>query len=203
MTIDTNEPIADEAEPRSTPDRKSVTVTLPSSRVVLRLLGGLMVLALMATVVVESIHIHNLDNSRTTSSLPPLQPSGSGLDATSRSAIAAATSYAEAFATYNYLHLAADFGATESHAVDPFLTEYQKETAQLRPSLIKAKASSTGTVKSAGIVSVTPTTAVVDVFLDQAVVNAGSSQPRVDSQRVQMSLTRVNNEWKISKVEVS
>lgn len=202
MTIDTNEHVTDEVE--RAPDRKSVTLTLPSSRVVLRLLGLVLVLALVATVVIESIHIHDLDKSNSSSSLPPLQTgTTTGLDAASRGAIAAASSYAQAFATYNYLHLPQDFAVTEAHSVDPFLAEYKKETSLIQPNLVKAKSSSTGSVKSAGIVSITPTTAVVDVFLDQTIMNAGSSKPRVDSQRVQMSLTRVDSEWKISKVEVS
>lgn len=202
MTIDTNEPITDEAEP--TPPRKSVTLTLPSSRAAAQILGVILVLALIATVIVESIHIHNLDKSRSSSSLPPLRSGTTvGLDDTSRGAIATASSYAQAFATYNYLHLSQDFAVTEAHAVDPFLTEYKKETSLIQSSLIKAKSSSTGTVKSAGLVSITPTTAVVDIFLDQTIVNAGSAKPRVDTQRVQMSLTRVDSEWKIAKVEVS
>lgn len=202
MTIDDDEALPDAVEPPA-PDRKSVTVTLPSSRTTLRLLAIVLVLGLIATVIVESIHIHNLDTSGSASTLPPLTDStGGGLDATSRSAIAAATSYAQSFATYDYLHLTQDFAVTEAHAVDPFLSEYTKETAAIRPSLVKAKARSTGIVKSAGIVSVSPTSAVVDLFLNQSVVNAASTKPQVNLQRVTMSLTRVGSEWKITKVVV-
>jgi hypothetical protein len=202
MTIDTNEPITDEVEP-PLPDRKSVTVTLPSARIVFRALAVVVVLALVATVVVESVHIHHLDQSTSSGSLPPLpSTNGGGLDATSRSAIAAASTYAQAFATYNYLHLTQDFAVTEGHSIDPFLTEYRKETAAIRPSLVKAKASSTGTVRSAGIVSVTPTTAEVDVLLNQSVINAASSKPQVQFHGAMMTLTRVAGEWKIVKLEV-
>lgn len=202
MTIDTNEPTDQPStEPVEPPPRRSVTLTLPSARSLLRGLAAVIILALVVTVIVESVHIHHLDASRSASS-PVQLNAAAGLDATSRSALAAATGYAEAFATYDYRHLAQDFAVTEAHSVDPFLSEYKKETAAIQPNLAKLKSSSTGKVRSAGVVSVGPTTAVVDVFLDQTIVNSAAPKPRLDPQRLTMSLSRVAGQWKITKVDV-
>jgi hypothetical protein len=120
------------------------------------------------------------------------------LSPSARGAIAAATTYAADFATYSYGGLDAAFAKTESHSVDPFLSQYRNETAQLRATLVKAKASSSAKIVSAGIASLTSTSAVVDLFLNQTIIN--SSGTHVDAQRVEMTLQLQHNEWLISKV---
>jgi hypothetical protein len=207
MTIDTNETTSrqPEAEP---PARRSVTIRLPTRRIALVGVVAAIVLGLVATVTIESVYISRHHGGTSQSSLPNLgEQAGGGsgtssLDAVRSSAVQAATTYTVAFATYNYQHLGQDFGVTEAHAVDPFLTQYRKETASIRPDLVKLKSISTGKVLSAAAVSVTPTTAVVDLFLDQTIVNSASAKPHVDSQRVQMSLRRTSTSaaWQITKV---
>jgi hypothetical protein len=206
MTIDTNEPAPDQAAAdASHDDRKSVTVTLPSRRGVVRGAIAVVILALVATVVVESIHIHHLSRAKSDASLALLRlqaGAGGSFDATQHSALTAATSYATAFSSYNYRHLTQDFAATESHATGPFLTQYRKSTAAIQPNLVKLKSISTGKVVSAGIASVTPTSAVVDLFVNQTIVNSARPKPTVEPQRMQMELTRdsATSPWLISKV---
>lgn len=144
---------------------------------------------LVAVVVIGALRLTNSGDGSATRTLQ-LQ----------RSAVTTATSYTTVFATYDYRHLDRDFAVTESHAVNPFLDQYRKETAQIRDQLVKAKSRSTGKVRSAGIVSLHGSTAVVDLFLDQTISNAGSSQPRTDPQRVQMTLVRRDGTWLISDV---
>jgi hypothetical protein len=202
MTTDTNETTSDGTE-ADTPGRKSVTIHLPTRHTALRGAVAVLLLALVATVIIESVDISRHSSSSSQPSLPSLgDQAGASSVADRSSAVQAATSYTVAFATYNYQHLSQDFAVTESHAVDPFLTQYRKETASIRPDLVKLKSISTGRVLSAAAVSATPTTAIVDLFLDQTIVNSASAKPHVDSQRVQMGLRRATttSPWQITKV---
>jgi hypothetical protein len=133
-----------------------------------------------------------------TTSRAQLEQRASEMPTLGVSAVTAAQSYAIDFATYTYDNLDAAFAKTESHSVDPFLSQYRNETAQLRATLVKAKASSSATIVSAGLVSLTATSAVVDLFLNQSITN--SSGNHVDAQRVQMTLQFEQGEWLISKV---
>lgn len=126
---------------------------------------------------------------------------GTGLTAAGRSAVAAASRYAVQFATYDYRHLAADFAKTEANSVAPFRQQYQQRVAgRLAHVLRNAKSRSTAKVVSAGLVSLTSSTAVVDVFLNQTIVNKHTARPRLDPQRIVMTLRRVGSQWKISRV---
>ena len=40
------------------------------------------------------------------------------------------------------------------------------------------------------------------VFLDQTVTNTNSPQPRVDRNRMQLSLIRQDGDWKLSNVQL-
>lgn len=166
---------------------RSVTLKLPALR---SLLGLLAAAAFIAGAVVAGVRTHHL--STTKAQLEhQLSPSA-------RSAIEAARSYAVDFATYSYDDLDTAFALTESHAVDPFLSQYRDETGQLRDTLVKAKASSSATVVSAGIATLSASTAVVDLFLNQTIRNASGSH--VDAQRVEMTLAFRDGHWLISKV---
>jgi hypothetical protein len=207
LTIDTNEPAApSEAPDAPPPERKSVTFTLPSGTVVFGAVVALVIAALIATTAYESIHAHHLAKQKSALSLDLLRAQATdGTRSTSTdldSAIAAATSYATAFASYNYQHLSQDFAATEAHATEPFLTQYKRETAGIQPDLVRLKSISTGKVLSAGAVSVTPTNAVVDIFLNQTIVNSARTKPTVEPQRMQMALSRTSatSPWLITKV---
>jgi Mce-associated membrane protein len=182
MTIDTDEPTVAPTDPGGS--RRSVQITLPSGRWIGRLAVLVLVAGLVAAVVITSLRLHHQR----------------ALTSARNSARLAATAYTEQFATYNYQDLAHDFSLTEAHSVSPFLDQYRKETAQIQPDLVKLKSSSTGKVLSAGVVSATTKNAVVDLFLNQTIANSASKQPRVDSQRVQMSMVRLHGRWLISKV---
>lgn len=164
--------------------RRSVQLPLPSARLLGVAVAVILFAGLVAAIVVTGIRLHNQN----------------ALASARSSARAAAEQYTEQFATYNYQSLSHDFALTEAHAVDPFLTQYRKETVQLEPSLVKLKASSTGKVLSAGVVSATTSHAVVDLFLDQTITNSQSTQPQVDPQRVEMSMVRMHGRWLITKV---
>jgi hypothetical protein len=190
--------------------RRTVTLSLPTGNGLVRLVGALLVVVLVAIVVVEAVRLHDLshDKSRLSQQLKDLSgvapttsaSSAAGLSTLQQSALAAARTYATEFATYNYKDFNAQLALTESHSIDPFLTQYRTEAAPLRADIVKVKSVSTGKVISAGVASISPTTAVVDLFLNQTISNSASSTPRVESQRVEMTLTRRGSQWLISKV---
>jgi len=115
-----------------------------------------------------------------------------------QSALGAAKSYAITFATYRYDNLDANFAATEAHSVDPFLSQYRSTTGALRATVTSVKASSSAKIVSAGLASINATSAVVDLFLDQSIVNV--RQTRTLAQRVEMTLVRRDGKWLISRV---
>jgi Mce-associated membrane protein len=173
----------------------------------------MLVMVMVAIIIVEAVRLHDLshDKSKLRSQLAQLSgtiPNGSaspggsqpGMTALQQSALTAAKIYAAEFATYNYRDFDSQLALVESHSVDPFLSQYKRETEQLKPDIVKAQSVSTGKVISAGVESISPTRAVVDVFLNQTISNSGSSTPRVDSQRVQMTLSRHGDRWLISNV---
>jgi hypothetical protein len=197
--------MTDENQPPSSDGRRSVTVPLPSSNGLVALIASVIVILLVAALVLEGARLHDANHDKSTlkaelNGRPAATAAGTGLNAEAQSAISTATTYAEQFSTYNYKSLTTDFGLTESHALEPFLSKYKSETAQIRPDLVKLKATSSGKVIGAGIASITPSTAVVDLFLNQTISNSASTQPRVDNQRVEMTLTKQANRWLISKV---
>jgi hypothetical protein len=195
--------------PATASPRRTVTLAIPSGRGLVRVVATLLVLLLVATVVVEAVRLHDLshDRSRLRSQLKTINgqapqggPAATGLSLLERGAITAATEYAIDFATYNYKNFDAQLALTESHSVDPFLTQYKNEAAPLRADIIRVKSVSTAKVISAGIATISPSRAVVDLFLDQTISNSASPTPKVEPQRVEMTLARRGGRWLISKV---
>jgi hypothetical protein len=193
----------------SEPPRRSVTVSLPSGRGLVRAVGALIVVVLIATMVVEAVRLHDLSNDKSHlaaqlnaahGQAPDGTGSGAGLSDVERSALAAAKTYATEFATYNYRDFDSQLALTESHSIDPFLSQYRSEAAPLRSSIIKVKSVSTAKVISAGIASISSTNAVADLFLDQTISNSSRTTPQVEPQRIEMTLTRRGGRWLISKV---
>lgn len=175
------------------PPRRALTIPLPSSRALSVAWPVVTAAAVVAVIVIGALRLAGVGGG---------DSGAADLAARQRSAVSTATRYAAAFATYDYRHLDRDFAATESHAVNPFLDQYRRETGQIRNELVTAKSRSSGKVLSAGLVSLRSGTAVVDIFLDQTIRNARSAQPRTEPQRVQMTLTLRAGRWLISNVKV-
>lgn len=171
----------------TTDSGRSVTLRLPSASKAVGIVAGT---AIVAGAIVAGVRTHDLSNdkARLNHTLSPFE----------QSAIDTAKTYAITFATYRYDDLDADFAATEAHSVDPFLTQYRSTTDALRASVTQAKASSSAKVISAGLASITSTSAVIDLFLDQSIVNV--KQTRTLAQRVEMTLVRRDGRWLISRV---
>lgn len=121
------------------------------------------------------------------------------LDAARASALQAAQTYAVDFGSYDYAHLDQDFRRVTAHLTPDFAKKYASVGSGLRSVIQQYHGKSTATVQGAGLASVTATAAVAVVFLDQTVTTTQSTTPRVDRNRMQMTLQRQRNgTWLIS-----
>ncbi|MCQ4084054.1 hypothetical protein NGB36_26595 [Streptomyces sp. RB6PN25] len=124
-------------------------------------------------------------------------------------ALAAARTAAPVILSYDYRHLARDFAAADSHLTGPFRDQYRKTTqtvvgptAARYHGIVKATvAQPTGGLPAASVVSATPDSAVVLLFMNQVTTSTQISGPRLDLDRVRMTLTSTPGGWKVSAVD--
>lgn len=116
------------------------------------------------------------------------------------SALAAARTYSVELSSYRYTELQKDFELVLSHSTPAFQKNYTKSSSALNKILVQYKASATGSVKAAGVVSATTKQVVVLVDVDQKVTNSTKKTPTQDESRLQMTLVRENGRWLIDKL---
>ena len=150
-----------------------------------------LVLALAGSVV-YAVHEHSRADKASTSLK---------LDALRASALKTATTVATSFGTYDYQTLTADFDRTRAYLTPTFASDFSKITASIGTLITQDKGQTVGTVQGTGVQSITSTTAVVLVFLDQKVTTAESSTPRLDHNRLKLTLTlQKNKTWLVSNL---
>ncbi len=124
-------------------------------------------------------------------------------DSARTSAVKAASSYAVEIGSYNYRHLQQDFNLVKSHSTPSFRASFSQSSDALSSLLSKYHATAAGTVAAAGVVSASPTKAVVIVFLNQKVTNtAKTGGASTDHLRLEMTLDNSNGHWLIDKVKL-
>jgi Mce-associated membrane protein len=136
-------------------------------------------------------------------------------------AMAAARSFAVRLTSYDYRHIDEDVAAVSAGAGDSsrcekrddgtpvkdaegcFKTEYDLAGgAQFQKLMKDNKAVSKGEVLSAGVVSSKGDRVVVLLAVDQTASNANRPSPRVDHTRIQLTLERIDGEWRVVDVAV-
>lgn len=117
-------------------------------------------------------------------------------------ALATAKAYAVTVTSYDYQNLDRNFGDVLDGATGEFKDQYGGASKVLRQLITDAKAKATGTVQDAGIQSATPDQVEVLVFVDQTITNAVTPRPRLDRNRVLMTLTRHDGRWLVEKLEL-
>lgn len=167
------------------------------TRVVLPWAAAALVLVVSAALVWSLVRVHQRS---TELSAARLELSGDQqLEAARTSALKAAQTYAVYFGSYDYAHLDADFQRVTAHLTPDFAKKYVSVSSGLRSVIQQYHGKSTATVQGAGIASVTETSAVILVFLDQTVVTSQSKTPRIDRNRMQMSMQRKSGgSWLVS-----
>jgi Mce-associated membrane protein len=121
---------------------------------------------------------------------------------TARSAAeAAAESDAVDLLSYDYRHLDRDFARARSHLTGRFVADYTTTTQHtVRPLAPQVHAVVKATVASSSVVRASENQVVVLLFVNQTTTSTRLSAPRTDLNRVRITMTRVGDGWKVSKV---
>jgi hypothetical protein len=166
--------------------------------------AAVLVLALVATVVVLAVRLgrqsSKVDAANRKAATATAKANTLTADAVNRSsALAAAQKYAIDFGSYDYAKLDQDFQLVSSHLTPAFATKYKQISGQLRTVIVQYKGKSTATVEGAGVQSVGANSAVVLMFLDQTVNTTQSATPRIDRNRLKITLAhQPDGSWLIS-----
>ncbi len=124
------------------------------------------------------------------------------LAAASDSALQAARDYAGVLTTLDAGHIDDNYRRSLDGATGAFKDAYSQGSAQLRQILIDNKAVGSGVVVDAAVKAATPTTVEVLLFVDQSITNAAIPSPRIDRNRIAMTMQLVNGRWLASKVDI-
>ena len=122
--------------------------------------------------------------------------------AASRAALDAAKKYAAVLTTLNAKDIDTNYQQALEGATGEFKDEYSQGSTHLRQLLIDNQAEGKGVVVDAAVKSVTTTKVDVLLFVDQTVSNAALPEPRIDRNRVQMTMVLVGHRWLASKVDI-
>lgn len=125
-----------------------------------------------------------------------------GLKSARSAASASAKQYAVHLTSYDFRNLDGNFKAVTQDSSNRFAKEYKKVSANLKKLIQKFKATSKGAVLQQGIVSLDQQNAVVTLFVDQTITNTNSPEPRVDRNRMRMSLVRSADRWLLDDVQL-
>ncbi|WP_051183404.1 hypothetical protein [Nocardia vinacea] len=117
-------------------------------------------------------------------------------------ALAAAQDFATALTSIDSSHIDSDFATVLNGATGEFKSMYSKSADQLKPMLLQAKSVSKGHVVAASVQSASENQAVIMLFVDAEITNVTNPTPRVDRNRILMTMDRVDGRWLTSKVEL-
>lgn len=118
-------------------------------------------------------------------------------------ALAAAKDYAVTLTTLDTADIDGNYARAIDGATGGFKEAYSLGAKQLRQILIDNKASGKGIVIDAAVKSATATRVEVLLFVDQSITNAVRSEPRIDRNRIQMTMDLVDGRWLASSVDLT
>ena len=107
--------------------------------------------------------------------------------------VAAGQQYALALTSYDFKSLEGNFRAVTENSTDRFGRQYKEVSDSLTKLIEQYQATSKGNVVEAGVVSSDDEKAVLSLFVDQSVTNTNSPQPRVDRNRMKMTLVHASD----------
>jgi Mce-associated membrane protein len=116
-------------------------------------------------------------------------------------AVAAAHDNAEAILSYDYRHLDANFAAARATLTGGFARDYKVTTTKLvRPGAEQYHVVVKAEVAAQSVVSATADQVVVLLFVNQTTTSTRLDGPRVDLNRVRLTLVKVDGRWLVNKV---
>lgn len=117
-------------------------------------------------------------------------------------AVAQARTAAVALTSYDHESLREDFDAVRDLATDPFASQFDKASERLTAVLEKYEGTAQGKVVRAAVSSAARDRVEVLLFVDQTVTSSLQQQPRVDRNRIAMTLVRTDAGWRVSEAEL-
>jgi Mce-associated membrane protein len=116
-------------------------------------------------------------------------------------ALAAAHDNAEVILSYDYRHLDANFAAARATLTGGFARDYKVTTTKLvRPGAEQYHVVVKAEVAAQSVVSASADQVVVLLFVNQTTTSTRLDGPRVDLNRVRLTLVKVDGRWLVNKV---
>jgi Mce-associated membrane protein len=116
-------------------------------------------------------------------------------------AMAAAHDHAEVILSYDYRHLDADFAAARSTLTGGFARDYKVTTTTLvRPGAEQYHVVVKAEVAAQSVVNATADQVVVLLFVNQTTTSTRLDGPKVDLNRVRLTLVKRGGDWLVNKV---
>lgn len=115
-------------------------------------------------------------------------------------AMEAAGRFAADLSSYDFNKLRENFSGVTRNATPRFARQYQQVGDKLTELIKEHQAVSKGEVVASGVQSIEPERAVVVLFVDQTISNTNSPQPRIDRNRMRMTLVRQDDRWLVDDV---
>jgi Mce-associated membrane protein len=117
-------------------------------------------------------------------------------------ATAAARTEARQVLSYDYRHLDADFTRATRGLTGAFKTQYTKTTRTVvRPSAEQYKAVVKAQVVATSVVRSTPDRVVLLLFVNQTTTSTRLDGPKVDLNRVRVTMSKAGDRWLISGLD--
>ncbi|MUL63882.1 Mce protein [Mycobacterium sp. CBMA 234] len=117
-------------------------------------------------------------------------------------ALQAARDYAVVLTTLDAKNIDENYRKSLDGATGEFKDAYSQGATQLRQVLIDNKASGTGIVVAAAVKSATRDKVEVLLFVDQSITNAANPSPRIDRNRMDMTMEKSGGRWLASRVDI-
>lgn len=118
------------------------------------------------------------------------------------SASDAGKQYALDLTTYDFRDLNGNFNAVTQNSTEKFGKQYKQVSDSLSSLIQQYQATSKGTLVKQGVVEADEDRVVLAMFVDQAITNTNSPQPRVDRNRMQMTLVRTGDRWLLDDLQL-
>jgi hypothetical protein len=129
-------------------------------------------------------------------------PNGAITSAEARDAgMQAAAQLTQKVLSYDWKTLDADIKEAEAVSAPSFRSEYAKTMAGVKAQTIKNQVKLSADAAATSIVSATENKVVALVFVNQVTTAKGTTNQRVDSSRVLVTLTRGDGDWRVSKLK--
>jgi Mce-associated membrane protein len=123
-------------------------------------------------------------------------------DAARTAALAAAQAHAVDILSYDYRTLDRDFARARKAITGPFGNDYAATTGKVvRPTAEQYKAVVKAEVAAASVVTAGPDRATVLLFVNQTTTSTRLDGPKVDLNRVRMTLVPRDGEWLVSDID--